>query len=501
MSAGNDKPDTRTDCEGEVIRPRVPVTKFLSLAITLLAGFGAGTLFINHDSALGKASQKPPSRTLKSVNDAVDANAANMLKEGRQTFRYDTFGDEAFWGDTLKLHQGIAGVNFGGVGQGFSPTTALNLGLKFDVDNIPASIQDSIKNGHLDFNDPASTLALLRANSVIGLNGIFDGNTLKSVGLTCALCHSTVDDSLMPGFGHRLDGWANRDIDIGAIVMAAPNLQPMADSLGISVQTLVGTLVTWGPGKFDAEMFLDGKRFNAAQVTDGVVTARNINGATLIPNAYGLAGYNQHAWTGAWGTVTYWNALVANLEMHGTGRFFDPRLNDPGQFPLAAAHNLGDLPKINPDDDRITKTLPALHFYQLALPAPSPEPGKDFDAAAATRGDALFSGKAQCNNCHVEPLWTEPGWNLHTPDEIGIDSFEADRAPDHMYKTMNLAGIFVRENGKFMKTGNKGRYFHDGRFATLLDVVNHYNTHFSLGLTGQEKTDVVEYLKSLPSEK
>ena len=208
----------------------------------------------------------------------------------------------------------------------------MNLGLKFDVDNIPASIQDSIKNGHIDFNDPATTLGLLRANAVIGLNGFFDGNTLKSVGLTCALCHSTVDDSLMPGFGHRLDGWANRDIDIGAIIMAAPNLQPMADSLGVSVQTLVGTLVTWGPGKFDAEMFLDGKRFNAAQVTDGVVTARNINGATLIPNAYGLAGYNQHAWTGAWGTVTYWNALVANLEMHGTGRFFDPRLNDRGSI-------------------------------------------------------------------------------------------------------------------------------------------------------------------------
>jgi hypothetical protein len=260
-------------------------------------------------------------------------------------------------------------------------------------------------------------------------------------------------------------------------------------------------LNSWGPGKFDAELFLDGKAFNPSQVTDGVVTGTNVPGATLIPNAFGLAGFNQHTWTGAWGSVPYWNAFVATLEMHGKGRFFDPRLNNAAQFPIAAANGFADLPHIPPDDDRITAKLPALQFYQLAIPAPTPRAGIDFNADAAERGDALFSGKAKCNNCHVDPLWTEPGWNLHKPSEIGIDSFEADRAPDHTYKTMNLAGIFVRENGLFMAPANKGRYYHDGRFARLIDVVNHYNRLMSLGLTEGEKNDLIEYLKSLPEAK
>ena len=150
----------------------------------------------------------------------------------------------------------------------------------------------------------------------------------------------------------------------------------------------------------------------------------------MIPNAFGLAGFNQHTWTGAWGTVSYWNALVANLEMHGVGTFFDPRLDDAAQFPVAARNRFGHV-RVSPDDDRITSKLPALHLYQLSISAPKPTAGVDFDAAGATRGDELFEGKAGCNNCHVEPLWTEPGWNLHKPEEIGIDSFEADRAPDH----------------------------------------------------------------------
>jgi hypothetical protein len=306
-----------------------------------------------------------------------------------------------------------------------------------------------------------------------------------------------VDNTLTFGVGHRLDGWANRDLDVGKIVAAAPNLSPFANLLGVSQDTVRAVLNSWGPGKFDAELILDGKAFNPQQVTDGVVTGTNVPGATLIPNAFDLAGYNQHTWTGAWGTVSYWNAFVANLEMHGIGRFFDPRLNNAAKFPIAAANGFADLPHISPDDDRITKKLPELHFYQLAIPAPAPEPGVDFNVAAAERGDELFSGKAKCNDCHVEPLWTEPGWNLHTPAEIGIDSFQADRAPDGVYKTMNLAGVFIRENAVFMNPANRGRYYHDGRFATLLDVVNHYNTRFSLGLTNQEKLDLVEYLKSL----
>ncbi|HJP91650.1 MAG TPA: hypothetical protein VJ875_06820 [Pyrinomonadaceae bacterium] len=435
---------------------------------------------------------------LRNFDAEITANANELIENGRSIFRFDTFGDEAFWGNTLKLHQAIEGATFGGVGPGISPNTALNLGLKVDVDALPQPLQEQLGKGQVNLDDPATTLALLKLNAVLGVKGTFQGNSLSAVGLTCAVCHSTVDNSLAFGIGHRLDGWANRDLDAGKIIAAAPDLSSVANLLGVSQATVRTVLNSWGPGKFDAELFLDGKAFNPQQVTDGVVTGTNVSGATLIPNAFGLAGFNQHTWTGAWGTVTYWNAFVANLELHGVGRFFDPRLNNAAKFPIAAANGFGDLPHIDPDDDLITGKLPALHFYQLAIPAPAPEAGIDFDPAAAARGDELFSGKAGCNRCHVEPLWTEPGWNLHKPAEIGIDSFEADRAPDGDYKTMNLAGIFVRENGLFMRPENKGRYYHDGRFATLLDVINHYNTRFSLGLTQQEKLDVVEYLKSLP---
>src|SRR5690349_6292847 len=435
---------------------------------------------------------------LRNFDAQIAANASDFLADGRQTFRFDTFGDEAFWGGSLQLHQAIKGASLGGVGPGISPITALSLGLKVDIDALPQPLINQLKQGKVDLNSPATTVALLKLNAVVGLKGFFQGDNLSSIGITCAVCHSTVDNSLTFGVGHRLDGWANRDLDVGKIIAAAPDLSAFVNLLGVSEATVRTVLNSWGPGKFDAELSLDGKAFNPQQVTDGVVTGTNVPGATLIPNAFGLAGYNQHTWTGAWGSIPYWNAFVAALEMHGVGRFFDPRLNNAAKFPIAAANGFADLPHIDPDQDRITKKLPALQFYQLAIPAPAPEAGVDFNAAAAARGDELFSGKAKCNDCHVEPLWTEPGWNLHTPAEIGIDSFEADRAPDGVYKTMNLAGIFVRENGLFMNPANKGRYYHDGRFATLLDVVNHYNTHFNLGLTAQEKSDVVEYLKSLP---
>jgi cytochrome c peroxidase len=451
-----------------------------------------------------RAHSQPPNhdqgtpKKLRNFDAEITSNANELIENGRSIFRFDTFGDEAFWGGALQLNKAIEGANFGGVGPGISPNTALNLGLKVDVDALPQPLQEQLRKGQVNLDDPATTLALLKLNAVLGVKGIFQGNSLSSVGLTCAVCHSTVDNSLAFGIGHRLDGWANRDLDVGKIVAAAPNLSPFTNLLGVSDATVRTVLNSWGPGKFDAELFLDGKAFNPQQVTDGVVTGTNVSGATLIPNAFGLAGFNQHTWTGSWGTVTYWNVFVANLELHGVGRFFDPRLNNAAKFPIAAANGFGDLPHIDPDDDLITGKLPALHFYQLAIPAPAPEAGTDFDPAAAARGDELFSGKAGCNRCHVEPLWTEPGWNLHKPADIGVDSFQADRAPDGDYKTMNLAGIFVRENGLFMRPENKGRYYHDGRFATLLDVVNHYNTRFSLGLTTQEKLDVVEYLKSLP---
>jgi hypothetical protein len=438
-----------------------------------------------------------PTRHRSNFDQIITDNSEFMMAAGRQTFRFDTFGDEAFWGDTLQLHLAIEGENFGGVGPGLSPNAALSLGLKVDVDMLSQRTIQQLRHNRLDLNDPAVTLLLLRQNAVVGLAGSFNQDgSLRSVGISCSLCHATVDNSLTFGIGRRLDGWANRDLNVGAITALAPNLQPVADLLETDVETVRTVLNSWGPGKFDAALFLDGKAFNPQQVTDGVVTGTNVPGAVLIPNALGLAGYNQHTWTGGWGTVTYWNALVANIEMHGVGTFFDPRLNDPVKYPVAARAGFWNI-RTDPDSDRITSKLAALQFYQLAIPAPRPTPGVDFDPDAAARGHTLFRDRAQCNSCHVEPLWTEPGWNLHTPEEIGIDGFQANRAPNNAYKTMNLAGIFVREEGRFMDPANSGRFYHDGRFQTLLDVVNHYNTLLDLGLSDSEKSDLIEYLKSL----
>ncbi len=408
----------------------------------------------------------------------------DLISQGKQTFRFDTFGDQDFWGGQLHLHQAIEGAQFGGVGPGVSPAAALAVGLKVDVQALPDSLQKALKRGQVNLNDPAVTLSLLRLNAVVGVTGFFNSDgSLSSIGIQCALCHSTVDNSLAPGIGKRLDGWANRDLNVGAIIALSPNLQPFADLLGTDQDTVRSVLNSWGPGKFDAELVLDGKAFNPQQITDGVVTGTHVSGATLLPPAFGLAGVNLHTWTG-WGSIPYWNAFVANIEMHGKGTFYDPRLNNPTQFPIAAANGFGN---IRSSPDLITPKLAALHAYQLSLLAPMP-PSGSFDLAAATRGQALFTGKAQCATCHVPPLFTEPGWNLHTPEEIGIDSFQADRAPDLRYRTSPLKGLW---------THTQGGFYHDGRFATLMDVVNHYNTHFGLGLTDAEKSDLVEYLKSL----
>jgi hypothetical protein len=422
-------------------------------------------------------------RSFFNFDRQIDENAERMVDEGRATFRDDTFGDEAFWGGALRLHEAIAGAQNGGVGPGVSPATALAVGLKVDVDRLPNNLVNQIRHGRVDLNDPAVTVALLRLNAVVGVKGFFEGNRLDSVGITCALCHSTVDNSLTAGVGHRLDGWANRDLNVGAIVALSPDLSPVANLLGTDQDTVRTVLRSWGPGKFDAELFLDGKAFNPEQVSNGVVTGRNVSAATLLPPAFGLAGVNLHTWTG-WGSVTYWNAFVANLEMHGSGTFYDPRLDDPVKFPIAAANRFGH---IRSEVDLISPKLPALHFYQLAIPAPKP-PAGSFDAEAAERGDELFGGKANCASCHTEPTYTEPGWNMHTPSEVCIDDFQAKRSPDERYRTSPLKGLWTHQ---------KGGFFHDGRFATLLDVVNHYNTCFNLGLSEQEKSDLVEYLKSL----
>jgi hypothetical protein len=405
--------------------------------------------------------------------DGVAAHARELLNEGRRVFRFDTFGDEVFWGDTLKLHQAIAGAALGGVGPGVSPATALAVGLKVDADALPLDLQRAIQRGEVNLNDPATTLALLRLNAVVGVTGFFKGSQLSSVGIQCALCHSDVDNRFAPGIGKRRDGWPNRDLNVGAIVALAPNLAPVSQLLGVDDRTLRSVLNAWGPGRYDAAVFVDGKALRP----DGQP------GTVVIPPAFGLAGVNLHTSTG-WGGVSHWNAFVANLEMHGQGTFYDPRLNDPVKFPVAARAGFFD---VRAERDLVTSKLPALQFYQLALDAPRPPDGS-FDARAAESGKEVFNGRAGCARCHVAPLFTEPGWNLHTPAEIGIDDFQAKRSPDEGYRTTPLRGLFTRL---------KGGFYHDGRFKTYVAVVDHYDRVFGLRLSAQERHDLVEYLKSL----
>ena len=457
---------------------KVSLFAILPLAIVL-------TFFVAFHSDRAANAQSTPSREdvvagSREAGGAFDrsiaASSHRTLDEGRQIFRYDTFGDEAFWGDTLKLHQAIAGSANGGVGAGVSPKTALAVGLKVDADALPPAVVSGIKSGAISLDDPATTLALLQLDAVVGVTGRFSpSKKIVSLGIQCAFCHSTVDDSFAPGIGHRLDGWPNRDLNVGAIVALSPDLSAVNSLLGVSDATTRTVLASWGPGKFDAELFLDGKAFRP----DGK------SGATLIPAAFGLAGTNLSTYTG-WGSMTYWNAFVAIVEMHGKGNFFDPRLDDTAQFPVAARARSGHTQAAE-GEDQVTAKLGPLHYYQLSIPAPKP-PAGSFDAAAATRGGVLFAGKGACASCHTTPLTTEPGWNMHTPEEVGIDDFQASRSPDKRYRTTPLHGLFAR---------TKGGFFHDGRYPTLLDVVNHYDSFKGLSLTAAEKNDLVEYLKSL----
>jgi cytochrome c5 len=441
------------------------------LAVLAISGYWRASANSAHENHTDSDATAP----LESGFDGViQQNLQQMFKQGKQTFRFATFGDEAFWGGKLGLHRAIEGSALGGVGPGVSPRTALAVGLKVDVDALPPSVIQALKSGTINLDDPATTLALLKLNSVLGVSGSFNPNgNLRAVGIQCALCHSTVDNSLAPGIGHRLDGWANRDLNIGAIVALAPNLKPVSDLLGVDEATVRKVLNSWGPGHFDAELFLDGKPFRP----DGKTAA------VLIPPAFGLAGVNLHTWTG-FGSVTYWNAFVANLEMHGKGTFFDPRLDDSVQYPIAAKAGSAD---VRNTPDLITPKLAALQFYQLAIPAPKPPKGS-FNPQAAARGKLLFNGAAHCSSCHVAPLFTEPGWNMHAASEIGIDDFQASRSPDKRYRTSPLKGLWSHQ---------KGGFYHDGRFATLSDVVEHYNGFFGLNLDEQQKAALVEYLKSL----
>jgi mono/diheme cytochrome c family protein len=356
-----------------------------------------------------------------------------LVAQGKEIFRFDTFGDEAFWTDTLGLHRVIQ--------SGVSPATALSVGLKVDASALPAGILETA-----DLNDPATTVALLKLNAVVGVQGVVQTvngkDSLMSVGITCALCHSTVDNSVAEGIGQRLDGWPNRDLNVGAIVALSPALQDPATQ---------AVLTSWGPGMYDAYWNHDGQ-----------------NNPTVIPPAYGLHQVELETFTGE-GPVSYWNAYVAVTQMHGHGNFDDPRLG---------IH-------IEQSPDMVTSKLPALREYQHSLPAPPP-PAGSFDEAAAARGKALFTGQARCSECHNGVALTDAGKRLHAPSEVGTDPTLAQRATTGLYRTTPLHGVWQHPP-----------YFHDGSAATLDDVVKHYDDHFRLGLTPDQQRDLVEYLKSL----
>jgi hypothetical protein len=418
---------------------------------------------------------------LKGLDAEIRDHGARLVRDGREIFRYDTFGSEAFWGAGLRLHEAISGAAHGGTGPGLSPRAALSVGLKVDAEALPEDLAARVRAGAINLDDPAVTLALLQLDAVVGVKGFFTPEgRLRSVGIQCALCHSTVDKSFstpsIPAghIGRRLDGWPARQLNVGAIIAFAPSVKPLSDLLGADEAAVRRVLLSWGPGKFDASLILDGKAFRP----DGKPAA------TVIPAAFGLAGVSQHTYTG-WGGVSHWNAFVANLEMNGSGTFWDPRLNDATRFPIAAKAGFGNR---RPEQDLVTSKLAALQVYQLSIPAPAPEgAGHPFNFSARA-GKELFNGKARCAVCHVPPLYTEPGWNMHTPQEIGIDAFQAERSPDGRYRTTPLGGLFTREEGGF---------YHDGRFRTLRDVVNHYDAHLKLGLTEQEVTDLLAFLRTL----
>jgi hypothetical protein len=449
------------------------------------ACFGVAVIagLLGCDRTRSKAPPPPPPSPVAPAAEApadhgdwdhvVQKHFGEEIEKGKEVFRNDTFGSEAFWGDKLKLHRAILGEQLGGVGAGLSARTALQLGLKVDVKQLPDGVVRAIKSGSADLDSPKTTLALLRANAVLGVRGVFDDRgRMVGIGITCAFCHSTVDNGLAAGIGRRLDGWPNRDLDVGRIVSLAPDLSPFERLLGASREQVTAVLQSWGPGKYDAELNLDGKAFRP----DGK------SAATVLPATFGLAGQNLHTYTG-WGSIPYWNAFVANTQMMGLGTFVDRRIVAE-RFPLVRKTGFAD--KRDPDD-RITSKLAALHLYQIALPPPRPDKGS-FDAAAAARGERIFAGKARCATCHVPPLFSEPGWPMHTGAEIGIDDFQAGRSPNRMYRTTPLRGLFTR-----LKPG----LYHDGRFPTLEAVIDHYAARFGFALTPAERADLVEYLKSI----
>lgn len=374
----------------------------------------------------------------------ADSNA-QLLDEGRQIFRYDTFGDETQWSDTLRMHEVIRTA--------VDPTTALSVGLKVDADALPDDVLSAIRAGTIDLKSPATTVALLKLDAVVGLKGTVERingqDTLTRVGVTCALCHSTVDDSVARGIGRRLDGWPNRDLDPGAIIA----LSPAIDAAKKKVYT------SWGPGRYDPRFNLDG-----------------LNGPQVIPPAYGLAGVARITATGDGDAIAYWNRYVAVTQMGGHGTFTERRTGVDVR---------------NGTDDLVTSKLPALQAYQLSLPAPPP-PAGSFDAAAAARGKLVFEGAGQCASCHHGPQLTDANERLHPPTTVvsepepaGVPSY-ASRSATRQYRAAPLHGLWQHPP-----------YFHNGTAATLEAVVRRYDGRRGLGLTEAQVADLVEYLKSL----
>jgi cytochrome c5 len=357
-----------------------------------------------------------------------DLTSPAVVAEGQRVFRFDTFGDEQVWTDTLHLNEVVE--------KHVDPTTALKVGLKVDADALPAGILDKV-----DLTRPATTVALLKMNAVIGLQAAVDAdNHITRLGVTCALCHSTVDNSVMPGIGHRKDGWPNRDLNVGAIIALSPALP--ADKKAV--------YASWGPGKYDPRYNQDGK-----------------NTPLALPPAYGLAQVKNETYTGE-GPISYWNAYVAVTQMGGQGNFADPRLGID----------------IKHAPDMVTAKLPALRAYQHSLPAPPP-PAGSFDAAIAARGRTVFD--RTCASCHIGGSGTDNNnGTLHPPADTGVDGAYAARTANKAYRTTPLRALWQH-----------APYFHDGSAATLADVVAHYNRVRNLGLTVDQQRDLVEYLKSL----
>ena len=357
------------------------------------------------------------------------------IAAGRDIFRFNTFGDEKFWTDTLHMNTVVQSA--------VDPTTALSVGLKVDADTLPPAVLQAIQAGQVDMHSPATTVTLLKLGAVVGIKATVDANNnITRLGITCALCHSTVDDRITAGIGSRRDGWPNRQLNPGAIIALSPALTAAQKAVYNS----------WGPGKYDARYNFDGK-----------------NNPTVIPPAFGLAGIHGETFTSDGAEVKYWNRYVAVTQMHGQGSFSEPRLGiDVQQSP-----------------DLVAPTLDRLQAYELSLQPPA-APSGSFDAAAAARGATLFQGQATCATCHVGALLTDANLRLHATIEIPTDPTYALRSATKMWRTSPLKGVWQH-----------APYFHDGSAATLADVVERYNTAKALNLTAAQKADLVQYLKSL----